>query len=206
MSRLIQSGPTAGKAIAQIEAAMTAGSVFGDPIEKHGITVLPVGRVIAGAGRGGGDGKSRGWGAGFGVISEPLGVYVIDGAGAQWVPVAARNLLFAAAAQPIELLRKLLFSAAAIHSRPTPRAGNTAPTKAKVPKKRPVGRVPRGGVAERRRASDSVPGARARSTLHRHAQSEHPSPRHACVRGIPRKMDLSIPPSTDGRSASDEYD
>jgi uncharacterized spore protein YtfJ len=49
MSGLIQSSPTAGKAIAQIEAAMTARRVFGDPIEKDGITVLPVGRVIPGA-------------------------------------------------------------------------------------------------------------------------------------------------------------
>jgi uncharacterized spore protein YtfJ len=152
MSRLIQSSPSAGKAIAQIEAAMTASSVFGDPVEKHGITVLPVGRVIAGAGRGGGDGKRRGWGAGFGVISEPLGVYVIDGAGARWVPVAARNFLFSVAAQPIELLRRVLFSAAATRSRPTSQPGNTAPTKARVPKKRPARSGSRRSVAVRRRA------------------------------------------------------
>ena len=152
MSTLIQSSPSADKAIAQIEAAMTVRRVFGEPTESHGVTVLPVARVAAGAGGGAADGKSRGWGGGFGVLSEPLGVFVIDGAGARWVPVAARNLLFSVAARPIELLRKLLFSAGAIHSRRTPRAGKTAPTKTKVPKKGPARRVPRGSVAERRRA------------------------------------------------------
>jgi hypothetical protein len=42
MSTLIQSSPTAGKAIAQIEAAMTVRRIFGEPIENHGVTVLPV--------------------------------------------------------------------------------------------------------------------------------------------------------------------
>jgi uncharacterized spore protein YtfJ len=151
MSTLIQSSPSASKAIAQIEAAMTVRRVFGEPTESHGVTVLPVARVAAGAGGGAADGKSRGWGGGFGVLSEPLGVFVIDAAGARWVPVAARNLLFSVAAQPVELLRRLLFNAAATRSRATTQAGNTAPTKATVPKMRPARRVPRDGLRERRR-------------------------------------------------------
>jgi uncharacterized spore protein YtfJ len=142
MSRLIQSSPSAGKAIAQIEAAMTVRRIFGEPIENDGIKVLPVARVAGGAGGGAGDGKSRGWGGGFGVISEPLGVFVIDGVGARRVPVARRNLLFSAVAQPTEFLRELLFNAAATRARATTQ---TAPTKATVPKKRPGRRVPRGG-------------------------------------------------------------
>jgi uncharacterized spore protein YtfJ len=145
MSTLIQSSPTAGKAIAQIDAAMTARRVFGDPIENHGITVLPVGRVIAGAGRGGGNGRSRGWGGGFGVISEPLGVFVIDGTGARWVPVAARNLLFSAIAQPIELLRKLLSKATGTPSQSATQDGNAGVTKARVRKKPVIHAAPPAG-------------------------------------------------------------
>jgi len=151
MSGLIRSSPSAGEAIAQIEAAMTARRVFGDPIENHGITVLPVGRVIAGAGRGGGDGRSRGWGAGFGVVSEPLGVFVIDEAGARWVPVAARNLLLSGAAQPVEFLRRLLSRASAPHSRSAAQAANTAPTEAKVPADRHARSGSHSSVPKRRR-------------------------------------------------------
>ena len=58
--------------------------VFGDPIERDGILVIPVAVVVGGAGAGGSDPGSDasgdgGGGGGFGVWSRPIGVYVVRG-------------------------------------------------------------------------------------------------------------------------------
>ena len=54
--------------------------VFGEPIEKNGITVVPVAMVVGGGGAGigtdAGDGDGGKAGA-FGTMARPVGVYVI---------------------------------------------------------------------------------------------------------------------------------
>jgi len=65
--------------------------VFGEPIERDGVVVVPVASVRGGAGGGSGRDASKedggeGSGAGYGFIAKPAGVYVIKGGDAQWRP------------------------------------------------------------------------------------------------------------------------
>lgn len=66
--------------------------VFGEPIEREGLTVVPAAVVRAGAGGGQGrgpkDGGSdgEGVGGGYGFIARPAGVFVIRGDQVEWRP------------------------------------------------------------------------------------------------------------------------
>lgn len=69
--------------------AMTVRRVFGDPIEKNGVTVIPAASVRGGGGGGGGQGpggEGEGSGGGFGLTARPVGAYVIRGETVEWQP------------------------------------------------------------------------------------------------------------------------
>ncbi len=78
----------------------TVRRVFGEPIERDGVTVIPVAAVRGGGGGGGGGGtepgangeaaSGSGFGGGWGVNARPVGVYVIRGSDVSWEP--ARDL------------------------------------------------------------------------------------------------------------------
>ena len=63
----------------QANDAITVRRVFGEPIERDGVTVVPVAVVFGGGGGGTGQGPSgeSGWGSGYGVHARPAGVFVI---------------------------------------------------------------------------------------------------------------------------------
>ncbi len=63
--------------------SVTVKRVFGEPIEKDGVVVVPV-AAIFGGGVGGGD--DNGSGGGYGFHARPLGVYVISGGGVRFQP------------------------------------------------------------------------------------------------------------------------
>src|SRR5215470_11853028 len=69
-----------------------AGMVFGEPVSKDGMTILPVARISGGGGGGGGtgqqtDGKEAdGSGGGFGLMARPVGVYVLKDGKVTWSP------------------------------------------------------------------------------------------------------------------------
>ena len=69
--------------------AMSVRRVFGDPIEKDGITLIPAAKVMGGGG-GGGDNANNG-GGGFGVRARPAGVYVIHDGEVTWQPALDLN-------------------------------------------------------------------------------------------------------------------
>jgi uncharacterized spore protein YtfJ len=69
--------------------AMAIRHVFGEPIDRDGVTYLPAAKVRGGGG-GGGDTEGNG-GAGFGVASKPAGVYVIRNGDAEWRPAIDIN-------------------------------------------------------------------------------------------------------------------
>ncbi len=79
---------------------MTVGRVFGDPIEKDGVTLVPVAMVMGGVG--GGEGSSeqndQGEGGGYGIVARPLGVYVIGVDGVRFKPVINADRLLSSAA------------------------------------------------------------------------------------------------------------
>jgi uncharacterized spore protein YtfJ len=64
--------------------------VFGDPIERDGVVVVPVAVVRAGAGGGSGRGPEteggEGLGGGYGFIARPAGVFVIRDGDVDWRP------------------------------------------------------------------------------------------------------------------------
>jgi uncharacterized spore protein YtfJ len=71
--------------------------VFGAPLERDGVTVVPVAMVVGGGGGGGGRGSdgADGGGAGFGGISRAVGVYTIRDGEVRFVPATDRTLLIA---------------------------------------------------------------------------------------------------------------
>jgi uncharacterized spore protein YtfJ len=69
--------------------AMNVRRVFGDPIEKDGITLIPAAKVMGGGG-GGGDAQNN-TGGGFGIRARPAGVYVIRDGNVSWQPALDVN-------------------------------------------------------------------------------------------------------------------
>lgn len=68
---------------------MTVRRVFGDPIERDGVTIIPAANVTGGAG-GGGDAEGNA-GGGFGVRAKPAGAYVIKNGEVRWEPALDLN-------------------------------------------------------------------------------------------------------------------
>jgi len=77
---------------------VTVKRVYGIPIEKDGLTIIPAASVSGGGGGGGGPADSGG-GAGFGVRARPVGAFVIKDGELRWVPaidatkIAMRGML-----------------------------------------------------------------------------------------------------------------
>ncbi|HSC51115.1 MAG TPA: hypothetical protein VLD16_12700 [Gaiellaceae bacterium] len=64
--------------------AMAAKRVYGEPVEREGVTVIPAASV-GGGGGGGGDNENNG-GGGFGLKARPVGAYVVSGDKVEWKP------------------------------------------------------------------------------------------------------------------------
>jgi uncharacterized spore protein YtfJ len=83
-----------------VRDAMSARRVFGEPVERDGVTVIPAATVIGGGGGGGGEGggpatstaesepesEGRGFGAGFGGVMWPAGAFEIRDGRVTWRP------------------------------------------------------------------------------------------------------------------------
>jgi uncharacterized spore protein YtfJ len=82
----------------QTRDALTVTRLFGEPVERDGVTVIPV-AVVRGGGGGGqgegqrpaGDGTGSGSGGGFGLEAKPAGVYVLEGNNVTWRPAVDVN-------------------------------------------------------------------------------------------------------------------
>jgi uncharacterized spore protein YtfJ len=87
-------GPTATfeELVHGLRDAATVTRVFGDPIERDGVTIVPVATVGGGGGAGGGGTESEGGsGGGFRVRTRPVGVYVIKNGEVSWRPAIDRT-------------------------------------------------------------------------------------------------------------------
>ncbi len=77
--------------------------VYGEPYEKNGVTLIAAARVMGGAGGGDGtvpavEGEEHGsvrggQGAGFGMVANPAGAFVIKGDSVRWMPAVDVNRL-----------------------------------------------------------------------------------------------------------------
>ncbi len=76
-----------------VRDALAARTVYGEPVERDGVTVIPAASVRGGGG-GGGDAEGNG-GGGFGLVGRPVGAYVIKDGEVTWKPAVdpARVLL-----------------------------------------------------------------------------------------------------------------
>jgi uncharacterized spore protein YtfJ len=88
----------------RVDDTLTARRVFGEPVVKNGTTVIPVARIMGGAG--GGEGPTpttaageagtetkpvTSGGLGFGMAARPAGVYVIQEDRVRWIPALDVN-------------------------------------------------------------------------------------------------------------------
>jgi len=65
--------------------AVSVRRIYGDPVERDGVTIVPAASVFGGTG-GGGDAEGNG-GGGFGLVGRPVGAWVIRDGQATWEPV-----------------------------------------------------------------------------------------------------------------------
>jgi uncharacterized spore protein YtfJ len=72
--------------------ALNVRRVYGEPIEKDGITIIPAARIGGGAGGGSGDGEEgSGSGGGFGLSAKPAGAYIVRDGEVKWEPAIDVN-------------------------------------------------------------------------------------------------------------------
>ncbi len=96
--------------------AMTVKRVYGDPIEREGLTIVPAADVRGGGG-GGSDSENNG-GGGFGLSARPVGVYIVKDGQVEWQPaVDASRLAIMGMATAIVALLVLRSIVKAIASR-----------------------------------------------------------------------------------------
>ena len=81
--------------LAKAQDTITVQRVYGTPIEKDGLTIIPAASVSGGGGGGGGPADSGG-GAGYGVRARPVGAFVIKDGDVRWEPAvdATRIAIF----------------------------------------------------------------------------------------------------------------
>jgi uncharacterized spore protein YtfJ len=84
---------------------ISASRVFGPPVERDGVTLVPVAWVLGGGGGGQGGPETPGDGAGFGVLSIPIGAYVIKDGAVRFSPTYDVGVLALIGAS---LVRKML--------------------------------------------------------------------------------------------------
>jgi uncharacterized spore protein YtfJ len=77
--------------------SLTVRRVYGDPVERGGLTVIPAASVSGGFGGGEGtDPKGQeGKGGGFGMTGRPAGVYVLRDGDVTWRPAVDVNKVIA---------------------------------------------------------------------------------------------------------------
>ncbi len=75
--------------VSQVGGHARVQAIFGDPIERDGITVIPVARLRWGVGGGGGGAapEGSGSGGGGGVAADPIGYIEVSSAGATFRPI-----------------------------------------------------------------------------------------------------------------------
>lgn len=77
--------------LSEARDTLTVKRVYGDPISKNGVTIIPAASVRGGGGGGEGEPGPEtpgGSGGGFGMSARPVGAYQIKGDEVEWIPAA----------------------------------------------------------------------------------------------------------------------
>jgi uncharacterized spore protein YtfJ len=73
--------------LAQARQSVATGTVFAEPVERDGVTVIAAAHVMGGGGGGTGEADGQqGEGGGFGLNARPAGAYVIKDGQVRWQP------------------------------------------------------------------------------------------------------------------------
>jgi uncharacterized spore protein YtfJ len=86
--------------------AIAVKRVYGDPIERDGVLVVPA-AAVRGGGGGGGDDSENG-GGGFGLHARPVGAYVIRDGEVEWQPAVDATRIAVSALAALVLVAFLL--------------------------------------------------------------------------------------------------
>jgi uncharacterized spore protein YtfJ len=80
--------PATDGALVQLADRLRENQVFGPPVERNGVTLVPVAHVRGGGGLGGPKGRApHEANGGFGFVARPAGAWAIDSAGkVTWNP------------------------------------------------------------------------------------------------------------------------
>ncbi|MEU4254055.1 spore germination protein GerW family protein [Amycolatopsis sp. NPDC026612] len=100
-----------GQLVSTARDVFTAKLVYGEPVERDGVVVIPAAAVFGGGGGGGADDSDAlpvREGAGFGVLARPAGAFVIRDGTVAWVPAVDVTRLGLAAAVTVVALAKIL--------------------------------------------------------------------------------------------------
>jgi uncharacterized spore protein YtfJ len=106
----LEPGPgVVDRIIGRLAPMLSADRVFGAPVERDGVTVIPVASFRTGGGGGGGEGgdganSGSGEGGGFGAIAKPAGAYVIKGGDVAWEPAVDVNRIVSTAGTIVMVL------------------------------------------------------------------------------------------------------
>jgi uncharacterized spore protein YtfJ len=90
--------------MARLGESVTGHRSFGPAFEKDGVLVVPVAYVFGGGGGGEGQEPDKrveappktGFGGGFGLVSWPIGAYVVQDGQVRWIPVVDPALMITA--------------------------------------------------------------------------------------------------------------
>jgi uncharacterized spore protein YtfJ len=69
------------KILNKARSALSAERVYGTPVERDGVTVIPAAKISGGGGGGGDESEDGGGGGGFGVHARPVGALIIEPGG-----------------------------------------------------------------------------------------------------------------------------
>lgn len=86
--------------------AIAVKRVYGEPIERDGVIVVPA-AAVRGGGGGGSDDSANG-GGGFGLYARPVGAYVIRDGEVEWQPAVDATRIAVAALGALGLVALLL--------------------------------------------------------------------------------------------------
>lgn len=100
---------TVERLIEEARDAISVERVFGVPIERDGMTLIPAAAVRGGSGGGGSEASEdapSGSGVGFGLAARPVGAYRIEDGSVEWIPAAdtTRVIVLAEVAAIVALL------------------------------------------------------------------------------------------------------
>jgi uncharacterized spore protein YtfJ len=109
-----EQGAVVGSVLDRLKNLVATTTVYGEPVERDGVTVIPASMVFAGGGGGGGnDAKSggSGEGGGVGLMARPVGAYVIGPDGVRWKPAISPGVVVLIVLLSARLIRRIVRAA-----------------------------------------------------------------------------------------------